>query len=92
MGSFVALNDSAKIARNLTNADALRVASGNNDAFQQIAFGKHADQPVHVVKHADRADISRGHVFRGLLDGSRSLRRVRLTVANHVSDQHRLAS
>jgi hypothetical protein len=61
----------------------------NDDAIHDVALGKHAEQPAFIVDHTDGADVSCSHEFRGLLHGGRSLRRVRLAVAYHVSDQHR---
>jgi hypothetical protein len=43
MGSFVALDNSSEIAGDLTDTDALRIATGDYHSFQQIAFGEDAN-------------------------------------------------
>jgi hypothetical protein len=88
--SFVALNHGPQLARYISNFNRVRVASSHYDAVQDIALGKDAKQLAGIVDHTDGADVSCGHELGRFLHGCRGLRRVRLAVANHVPDQHRI--
>src|SRR2546423_13860236 len=88
--SFVALNHSSQLARYISNLNRVRIAPCYDDAVQDVALGKDAKQFAGVIDHADGADVFRGHKLRRFLHGCRSLREIRLAVANHVLDQHRI--
>src|SRR5436190_21765183 len=68
----------------------MRVTLWHDDAVKNVALGKHTEQSSFIVNDADRADISSSHKLRGLLHSGRRFGRVRLAVAYHVPDKHRL--
>src|SRR5689334_17437920 len=90
MRSLVTLDHGAQFARHVTDADGMWIAVRHDDAFQHVPFGEDSKQPTFFVDHTHRANISRSHKLRCLLHRRRRSRRVRLAVAYHVTDQHRL--
>jgi hypothetical protein len=69
VGCFVTLNHSAQLARHVANSDSVGIASGDNNAIQDVAFGKYAQQSAAVIKHTNCANVSRGHKLRRFLHG-----------------------
>jgi hypothetical protein len=69
VGCLVTLNHSAQLARHVANSDSVGIASGDNDAIQDVAFGKYAQQSAAVIEDADRANVSLGHKLRRFLHG-----------------------
>jgi hypothetical protein len=45
------------------------IAAGDNNAIQDVAFGKYAQQPASFIKHANCANVSLGHKLRRFLHG-----------------------
>jgi hypothetical protein len=69
VGCLVTLNHSAQLARHVADSDSVGIASGDNDAIQDVAFGKYAQQSAAVIKHANCANVSLRHKLRRLLHG-----------------------
>src|SRR6266852_278248 len=64
----------------------------HNHAIQQVAFREDAHQLAFLVEHAHGADSPAGHKLRCFHHGRRSFHRIRLSITNDISDQHRRAS
>src|SRR5688572_14808172 len=92
MRSFITLDHGAQLARHVTDFHRHRIAVRDDDAIHYVALGKDTEQFPLFVNDANSADVALSHKLRRFLHGGGSLRRVRLTVANHVADKHRSAS
>jgi hypothetical protein len=87
--SLIALDHSPQLAGHVANSHGVGIAFGDDDTIHDVTLGKDAEQSAVVVDDTDSANVSLGHELGCFLHGSRSPGRVRLTVANHLSDQHR---
>jgi hypothetical protein len=90
MGCFVALDHGAQLTRHFSYPDGFRIAMCNDYAIQDVTLRKDSDESPVFVDHANCAYVPRRHEFCRFLHGGRRFGRVRLTVANHVPDQHRI--
>src|SRR5262245_51181944 len=90
MGSFVTTNYRSEFTGDFSYADSIWITSGNDDPVEYIAFRKDAKQLSGIIDDTYRANVTSSHKLSRFLHRGGRLSRVRLTVANHVSDQHRI--
>src|SRR5215471_12099050 len=90
MGSFIASDYGPQFTRNFTNTDLVWITSCNNNPLQYITFREDAKKSPCIVNYTDGAYIPSSHKLCRFLYRGGCLLRVRLTVANHVFDQHRI--
>src|SRR6476646_39230 len=88
MRCFITTYYCTKLTGYFSDAYVVGVTSGNNDALEHITLRKDAEQFTRIINNTHRAYVSSSHKLCRFLDRGCCLRRVRLTVANHVSDQH----
>src|SRR4030095_16002000 len=88
MRSFIAIDHSSQFAGNVSHLNRLWITPQDNDTSQNISFRKDAKKFAFVIDHANSPDVFQRHKLSSVLNRGRGVHRVRLAIANNVSDEH----
>src|SRR5262245_61351972 len=91
MRCLVTTNDRAQGAGHLAQSDRRGILSRYNDAVEDVTFRKHAGQLAFLVEYTDCADFTLRHKLGCFEHARRFLQRVRLAVADDISNEHHRA-